>query len=351
MPPAKKPDTSGYRTLKKQLEDHCLTNLYLFHGEETYLKAHYLQAVKQALLDPAMAQFNLHEITQKDFSPQQLEQVIDCLPMMAEKTLILLHDVDLFGANEADRGFLCDLLSDLPSYCCVIFLYDQIPFKMDGRSKLAACVKEHGVIVDFVRQTQTDLADWIRRRFRAHDKEIDRQCCLDLIFLCGDLMTNLIQEIDKIAAFASEKKISSHDIHAVATPQLDAVIFQMTDYIGNKNFEKALVVFHNLLQMQEPPLKILWQLSQKMRQIYSAKLALQAGKDAAFLAKLWSIHPYPAEKIMHAARLFSLPWCRNAVILCAETDKLLKSYYQDETALLTSLLLRLAAPVTGDVPC
>ena len=52
-----------------------------------------------------------------------------------------------------------------------------------------------------------------------------------MIFLCGDLMTNLIGEIEKIGAYAKGGRITREDINAVATPQLDAVVFRMTDAI------------------------------------------------------------------------------------------------------------------------
>lgn len=42
--------------------------------------------------------------------------------------------------------------------------------------------------------------DWIRRRFRALDHDIDSELARYLIFLCGDLMTGLISEIGKIGA-------------------------------------------------------------------------------------------------------------------------------------------------------
>ena len=45
---------------------------------------------------------------------------------------------------------------------------------------------------------------------------------------------------------------------------------------------------------------------------------------------------------MDAARRYSLPWCRNAVKRCAETDLAMKSYGGDERDLLVSLILELA---------
>ena len=96
--------------------------------------------------------------------------------------------------------------------------------------------------------------------------------------------------------------------------------------------------------MQEPPIKILWSLGRNMRQLYSARLALEKGRGAAYVADLWGLRSFQAEKIFTAARRFSLPWCRRAVVRCGEADLAMKSTGQDGQQLLTSLLLELSAP-------
>jgi len=345
MPPKTKPDTSGYQKLKKDLSEGKLGQLYVLHGEETYLRDYYLGKLRELLLSGGLGEFNLHEIKAKDMSPHTLEEAVDCLPMMAERTLIQITDFDLFKAGEKDREAYIRIFEQLPDYCCVVFLYDLIEYKGDARTKLAAALKKHGTVVNFLRQDQGDLVDWVRRRFRALGKDIDSRLALDLIFLCGDLMTNLIGEIEKIGAYAKQKHITKEDIEAVATPQLDAVVFRMTDAIGEGNFDKAMSVLGELYQMQEPPIKIMWSLGRQMRQLYSARLALENGKGTSYLASLWGIKPYPADKLMGSARRFSLKWCRRAVVRCGQTDLAMKSTGQDGQELLTTLLLELANPV------
>lgn len=345
MPPKGKPDTAGYQKMKKDLSAGKPGQLYIFHGEETYLRDHYLGKLREMLLSGGMGEFNLHEIAAKDMSPHALEEAVDCLPMMSERTLVQVTDYDLFKAGEKDREAYIQILSQLPEYCCVIFIYDLIDYKGDARTKLAAALKAHGTVVNFIRQDQGDLMDWVRRRFRALGKEIDSRLALDLIFLCGDLMHNLIGEIEKIAAYAKGPHITREDIEAVATPQLDAVVFRMTDAIGEGQFDKAMGVLGELFQMQEAPIKIMWSLGRQMRQLYSARLALERGEGTAFVASLWNLKPYPADKLVRSAKRFSLPWCRRAVVRCGQVDLAMKSTGQDGKELLTSLMLELANPV------
>ena len=96
MPPKAKADTAGYQKLKKDLSAGTPGQLYLLHGEETYLRDYYLGRLREKVLAGGLEEFNFHPIAAKDMSPHALEEAIDCLPMMAERTFIQVTDFDLF---------------------------------------------------------------------------------------------------------------------------------------------------------------------------------------------------------------------------------------------------------------
>ena len=126
MAAKQKTDNSEYNKLKKDLSAGHVGKLYVLHGEEVYLRDYYLGRMKELLVGQGMEEFNLHTIQGKEFTPHALEEAVDCLPMMSERTLILVNDYDLFRSGEKDRGELIRIFSQLPDYCCVVFLYDQI---------------------------------------------------------------------------------------------------------------------------------------------------------------------------------------------------------------------------------
>ena len=338
-----KTDNTAMKALKQDLKNGTLGRLYVFHGEETYLREFYLGELKKALIPAGLEEFNLHAISGKECSPQLLSQTVDCLPMMSQRTLVVVTDYDLFGGGAEGREAVMDLFADLPDYCCLVFVYDLLEYRPDARTKMAAALKKYGQVVPFKRQEQGDLVDWIARRFRAADRDIGSEEARYLLFLCGDLMNNLVTEIGKIAAYARHSRITREDIDAVAIPQIDAVVFQMTDAIARGDFDKAASVMSDLLGSQESPIMILSVVGKYFRQLYTARLARERGKNTAYLMELWGMkNSWPAEKLMEAARRYSLGWCRRAVRRCAETDLAMKSYGGDERDLLVSLILELA---------
>ncbi len=345
MPPKRdKVDNTAMRELKRALKEGAPKRLYVFHGEEAFLRDYYLARLKRAVLPGGLEDFNLHTARGKDCSVDWIEQAVDCLPMMSGRTLVVVTDFDLFGQGDMAKERLLEILSALPDYCCLVFVYDLLPYKADGRSKLAALLKKEGAVVDFQRQEQGDLTDWICRQFKKEGKSVDTEDARYLIFLCGDLMHDLACEIGKLAAYADHPRVTRADMDAVAIPKLDAVVFQMTDAMARKDFDKAASVLADLLHSQQAPIMILAAMGKYFRQLYTARLYLDAGKGRGEFMELWGMKSaYPADKLLDAARRFSLPWCRYAVRRCAETDVALKSSYGQENEVLTALLVELAS--------
>jgi len=330
--------------LKRDLAEGLPSGLYIFYGEEDYLREYYLEELRKRLTDGPMESFNLQRLQGKGLSVLQLEQAVDCLPMMNERTLIVVRDFDLYKTPEGDREQLIHLLTSLPAYCCLVFCYDVLEYKPDRRTKLYSALSAHVREVRFERQEQNSLVRWIARRFSALGKEISPVDAEYLIFLCGGLMTGLAAEIEKIGAFSKGKRIARTDIDAVTIPVLDANVFRMTDAVLSRNYNTAARLLDELLRMQQPPILILAVLGKQMRQLYSAKLALSEGRGPSYLAELWDMKStWGVKRMFESARSYSAAWCRRAVILCAQADADMKSGKTDDREVLLSLLPRLAA--------
>ena len=333
----------GLKQLKQDLNKGTIGRCYVLYGEEDYLREHYLAALRKALIPEGMETFNLHRFAGKDLDMRTLSEAVDAFPMMCERTLVEVTDCDLFK-NEARRDALLNLLSDLPDYVCLVFVYDQLEYKSGGNTKLGKLLKKQAVIVHFQPQTQSDLNAWIRRRFKHYGKDIGNDLAEYLCFLCGGLMTGLSGEIDKVALYASGSNITRSDIDAVADPVLDAKVFQMTDALTQGGFGRAFQVLSDLFLMNTEPIMILAVLGRQVRQLWSARLLLEHRMGAGDLAQLWEMRSdWQARKIMDASRRFDLNWCRRAVVLCAQADLDMKSTGLNSRELLTDLLLQLSA--------
>lgn len=340
---AKQPAASSFDALKQDLKTAQFRPCYLFWGEETYLLQHYLRELKKKLVDPVTEEFNFHRFSSESFSVDALWDSVENLPMMAERTMVWVDDVDLFKLGEADREKLIALLGDLPDYCTLVFAYAASDYKPDKRQKrLHDALTKAARIVEFPRQSPRDLVAWIAHHFRPHQKTISTELCNYLIDITGGTMSALSGEIEKIAAFALGSEIRRSDIDAVVEPVLDAVVFDMTDALGEGNYDKALVKLGTLFKMQQEPIVILGAIGAQLRRLSAARILMDAGRGGDDLMQVCGMKDYPARKTMAAAKRFSAQFCRTAAELVVETDQNMKTSYDDQHRLLELLLLRLA---------
>lgn len=317
----------GYEELRAALQSGGLANVYIFFGEETYLMQQAVEQLRALLVPAGFEEFNYHRLTGKGLTVQELTEAVEAMPMMSQSTFVTVTDMDVFKLDEAQRTALVSLLEDFPEYCTLVFLYRQLPYKKDGKlKKLTAAIAAHTTEIEFAPQGRQKLQKWVRRRFAAFDKELDDNAIDHLLFTCGSLMDGLVPEINKIAAYAKGKRVTVADIDAVADPVLDARIFDMTNAVTARDYDRAAAVLAELFRMQTEPIAILAVLGRELRQLYTARLALDGKKDAVWVKELWRMtSAYPATKLMEAARSVSRPWCRDAVRRCQTLDRRMKS--------------------------
>lgn len=339
----KQPTENNLQVLKTSLKNKELGRLYFFYGEETFLLNHYLSQVKKQLLDSLTESFNYHRFNAETFDLAAFADAVENLPMMAEYTLVQVDEIDLFKLNEADRGKMVDILSDIPDYCTVVFTYLTVAWKPDKRlKKLWEAIESNGLPVEFAKQDQKDLIAWVNRHFAVRGKRISTQLSAYLIDITGGTMTALNSEIEKICAYSGAEDIVKTDIDAVTEPVLDAVVFQMTDRISEGAYDKAFLSLQQLLKMQQEPLAILGAIGAHFRRLGTARTLMEQGKNSFDLQKLCGLPDYPARKTMEAARRISTTFCARAVELVMETDYKMKTSFDDTQRLLELLVFDLA---------
>ncbi len=335
-----------FQRFKRDLAAKTIGCAYLFYGEESYLREYYLGELRKQLVPAGFEEFNYHRLEGKDLTVQTLSETAEAMPMMSERTLIVATDFDIYKLNEEQREKMVAFLEDIPPYCCVVFVYDTIEYRPNKTlKKLGKALSEHVQAVEFRAAENSDLIAWIARRFRALGKEIDRQTAEYLIFTCGGLMTGLVPEITKIGTYARGKTITQKDIDAVADPVLSAEVFKLSDAVLRGDYDGAARILGDLLKMQTEPIMILAALGSQLRRIYTARMAIDSGKDKYWLMELWDMKSdYPAKLLLSAAQKTTSDWCADAVKMCQVLDRRMKSEKGvDAAGELKLLLVRLGA--------
>ena len=346
---AKMKDDSALQQLKAAIKARQPGRLYIFHGEEAFLLRHYLLQMHKLIVDELTESFNYTRLNNENFQLQTFVDAVESFPMMAQRTLVQVDEIDLFKLPEGERTKIAEVLNDIPDHCTVIFTYETVAWKPDKRQKkLWEAIESQGLTVEFAKQELRDLIAWVTRHFSARGKRITPELCGYLIDITGGTMTALSGEIGKIAAYSGAENICKADIDAVTEPVLDAVVFQMTDLLSQGQYGPALSKLQQLLKMQQEPLAILGYIGAHFRKLAAARILRDAGKQATELVGLYHMSDFAARKTMSAAGDFSNRFYARAAQLVLETDRQIKTSQDAPERLLEVLIMELAQEARND---
>ena len=336
-------DNGAYQKLKSDLKAGALERCYILYGEEAYLRDYYLARMRKKLLSGPAEAFNHHRFTRENLDWDHVAAAVEAMPMMADRTVVEVHDVDLYKEPEASREKLIALLTDLPEYCCLIFVYDTVAFSQDRRlKKLYQAVENHVQCVEFRKQSGAELRAWIQRQAQRGGKFLDNATADYLAFRTDSSLSTLQSELQKLTAYAAGEQITRQDVDAVVEPTLTAVSFDISNAIADGSYERALQKLRDLLAMQQEPILLLGAISTQIRRMLYARILSENGRGAGDLATLCGIGDYPARLTMGAVRQLSYRFCARAAELCLEADRQMKCSYVAPQRVLELLLIGLA---------
>jgi len=314
---------------------------YIFHGEERYLLERCLVSLRSFLCPDGLDSFNYKRFDGRTLSINELDDAINALPFFAERTLIEIHDFDIFKNESKER--LSDIFSDLPDYICIVFVYGTVEYKPDGRQKTNKEILSYSSVVEFEMQDQSKLVKWIKRHFLDAGKQISTGDAEYLAFISGGFMASLQGEIEKTAAYSKNEIITRSDIDTVVTPVLDTVAYKLTDALVSGESKRALQVLDELFRMREVPHKLIFSISIKMRQLLAARICIEKKLGESELMRICGLRQnYQARILLNTAKKSTLSDCRDAVVCCSQTALELNSTQEPEERL-TELVLNLAS--------
>lgn len=338
-----KKESLDYGKLKKTLQDEGLQRVYLLYGPEEYLREDFAALLKRTCLPNGEDDFSYKRLNQENFSVRALEDAVEALPFLTERSFVEVRGVDLNRVGESDGEKFTKLMADIPDYCTLVFV-QEAGFEPDGRKKLIKAIKKYGQDVNFTEQPQTSIVKWVRRRFAAYGKDIGPETAVFLVSYSGHFMQQLIPEIEKIAAYAPGETVTEADVRAVASKSAETAVFELSDRLAARDYDGAAAVMGELLGRKDTePIMLLAMIGNQMRNIYAAKLAEVERRDGAYLTDVTGVrYDFLVQKLRNHAKKFSTGRLERAVELCAETDCLMKSSGAEDEDLLKELLIKLA---------
>ena len=265
------------KSILEDIKNHNFEHVYLFYGEEGYLKKQYRDTLSAAWL-PEDDTMNRTVFRGKGVSPGEIIDLGETLPFLSQNRVIILEETGFFK-GQCEK--LPEYIAQLPDYLYLLFVEEEL----DKRSRMYKAVKNAGRIVEFARQNESTLMRWVLGSLKKEGRKITKQD-MELFLSCtGNDMYQIENELEKLIAYtAGREVISTADIEAVCSVQVANHIFDMVRAVAQKDQKQALKLYYDLLELKEPPMRILFLLARQFNHLLQIKELRAAGYSQSEIA-------------------------------------------------------------------
>ncbi len=270
--------------LKKQIKEKNFENVYLFYGEEEYLKKFYVNKIEKELKLGDMSMMNKDVYTGSDVQSREILDSISTLPVFTDYRLVIVGDSGLFSQgrkNETEQ--LVDNFSELSTSTILIFLEKNV----DKRNRLYKKINKEGCCVDFIPLKENDLIKWVEDIFKKNNLNIQRAVTLKILKTVNRNMNNIEIEVNKLISFieSEDRELTIDDVDNICSKSLELKIFDLVEAIGNKNPVLALDIYNNMILMKESPIMILTMVARQLKILLQCKYLKDKGLGSQSISK------------------------------------------------------------------
>ncbi len=294
--------------------------IYLLYGDETFLIEESLDKLKDIVIGDGLEDFNLDVFYGQQAEPAQVRDVIETLPMMAERRMVIIKEAqDL--KDKAWEQFQTVLDNPVDSTVFVV-----VTNKIDKRKKYIKRIQEKGVMVEFKRPYDNQVPQWIDYIAKKQGVSLTSEARNLIHQLVGANLTDINSEILKVSQFIGQRnEINGEDVLKVVSKVKVESVFELTKAIGSKDRAKALICLANLLDHGQNEFGVLALVARHLRILKLVKQGQREGLAGSKLSQRAGVSPYFLKEYLGQAT----DWTERNVELglkaLLETDKALKS--------------------------
>lgn len=306
------------KTINQDIEKNEIKQFYLLFGTEDYLKRQYRDKLAKAMVDTEDT-MNYNYFEGNNFQLQAVLDIGETLPFFAEERVLVLENSGLFKKTPEEME---KRLEQFPDSTHVIFVEKEV----DKRSRLYKWIGKHGYASEMNTPDEKMLITWVKGLCRAEGKQIADSAIFYFVEHMGTDMLLLKNEMEKLFCYCYDsEKITLEDIREVCVSQASDKMFEMLDAIGVHNQDKALLLYHDLLALREPAMRVLYMLTRHFHILMQISVLMSEGKDNKAMAAACGIPPFSVKKYAAQAGKYSYERLKSMVEKCQATDQGIKT--------------------------
>jgi DNA polymerase-3 subunit delta len=273
--------------------------VYLFTGEEDFLREEAIRELEQKLLKKDSSEFNKNIFYGQDMDGSEINDIATVLPMLSQKRLIIIKQSEKLSPS-VKENLISYIESPSPATCLILDATS-----LNKQDRLYKAVSQHGRIINFKKYYSGQIDRWIIRRVRFYKKRILPEAAGMLRENVGENLRILNESIKKLVLYVGENEvIKVRDIEEVVGRSFGGTVFDLIKAIRQREKSKALRIVSELVKEGKETSSIIGLLFWQLKRIKEVKRLLEQGVLSEEIGRRLKIHNFFLDEFITEVRNF-----------------------------------------------
>ncbi len=308
-----------YSDIKNDINNNEISPVYLFLGEEKYLKQEIIFLIKKKIIPEGFGDdFNFNHFYSSDTDLSKIIDVCNTLPAFAERRMVVADNIDKFKKAK----ILEDYIKFPSESTCLILNTDERTLK--GIKTVSKYIKK----VIFYPLFDNQLIQWSINKVKKEKKELTLEAAQKLINLCDNTLLEINNELEKLLIYCKDKeKINIKDVEDLIGDIKGYDVFKLIDAIFSHNYGLSLKIFKKQIESGLNLYSVFALLNKSIHDIFQIKYFLEIKKMRSDdIIKEIKINPFRYKNIVKNIKKYDIDNFFYIINVLFKFDYKFKSY-------------------------
>ncbi|KAA0549346.1 DNA polymerase III subunit delta [Bacillus sp. BGMRC 2118] len=331
--------------IHKKVKSKQLSPIYLFYGKESYFIDELTQLIISNTLNEEERDFNLSSYDMEEVPIDLAIEDAQTLPFFGDKRIVIAKNAGfLTGAKDKEKVdhtlSLLETYIQSPSPFTILIVIVNAE-KLDERKKISKLLKKEAEVFEASIPDEKSMIQWLKNQAKDMNVSVTEEAILLLLQYVRNSVTLCVQELNKMATYVGNGgAIDIETVRLLSSKSIEDNIFELVDCVTQGRVSEAMIIFQDLLKLNEEPIKILSLLTGQFRLLFQVKELSSKGYGQQQIASHLKIHPFRVKLAMQKVSQFSSSTLLKAIHELAEMDYKIKTGQIDKKLAIELFILK-----------
>lgn len=298
---------------------------------EPFLAEQAIDMVVERCVDPSVKDLAYSAFYADETKVSEIVLEAQTVPFLAERRVVLVRNAERFSSDSGMAALLAYL--DAPCEMTVLMM---VASQVDKRTRFHRACEKTGLIIECPTMNEREAIEWARERAKARGRAIEPNAVQEIVRRAGIHLSDLDNALTNVINFLGDvKTIREEDVTAACADVAEEEVWALTDAIAASEPGAALISLRKLLDLGRHEDELIGTINWLLKSAYAVAITNSGAPPlSAFVAR----------KVQPLANKLGVKKLRDALMLCSDTQFLMRSTGVDTALAIELLIVKLAAP-------